>query len=149
MQILQNFSSSRAIKRSKSHVLHFDKYDLIKYGYPVDFESTLFHKSDCQNHRKANLINKSIHENIQERIICECCGRTVGKQPQALFCYDNKIFAKYGPGIPLYFKFFQYVIVILVIYFVIYGIFGTISNFMVTKMHNSVKRLLKVQALLE
>ena len=64
MEILQNFSSSRAIKRTKSQILHFDKYDLIKYGYPVDFESTLINKLECQNHRKANLINKLVNDNL-------------------------------------------------------------------------------------
>lgn len=36
-EILHNFSSSKAIKRTQSHISHLDKYDLIKYGYPVDF----------------------------------------------------------------------------------------------------------------
>lgn len=48
MEILQNFSSSRVIKRTKSQIQHFDKYDLIKYGYPVDFESTFLLKKNVR-----------------------------------------------------------------------------------------------------
>ena len=100
----------------------------------------------------ANLICKNIIDSVnfhKEKITCECCERIVGTEPSKKLCYDNNIFAKYGPGIPLYFQFFKYICYLLVMYLVVFGIYGTVSNFMVLFMSTIVKRLPQVQALLE
>lgn len=59
---------------------------------------------------------------------CECCGRIVGKEPTPKFNYDPIEAAYLGPGIPLYFAFFRYIIFLLLIYLFGFSIHTTIIN---------------------
>ena len=59
---------------------------------------------------------------------CECCGKTIGKAPQASFKYHTLQLSIYGPGVPLFFLFLKSILIFLGVYCMGFVIAASVMN---------------------
>ncbi len=100
-----------------------------EFKYPPDPKRTCSAILVAMKHRLATRIWKGVIDENNQTDVCECCGRKIGDiEVPTISCYQSEQLSFLGVGLPLFFSFLRYSILLLFILGLIFCIFGLYTN---------------------
>ena len=100
-----------------------------EFKYPPDPKRTCSVILVAMKHRLATRIWKGDIDEDGQMEVCECCGRKIGDIDVPVEgCYQSEQLSFLGVGLPLFFSFLRYSILLLFILGLTFCIFGLYTN---------------------